>query len=159
MSGAENSAPDALDAHQLNRSCSQTTSHGNALHVLIVDNETRFVEMLRGLLEIDGHQVVSACDPSTAIALAEQERLDVAIIDLSMPTMNGWRLAEELRRRQSNVGIILCTGWGREIADASDERSRVDVILEKPFRLRDLREALQEAYQLVAARLRKLEKS
>jgi CheY-like chemotaxis protein len=157
MSGAEKSAPDACDTHQLNRSCSQTTLPGLALHVLIVDNETRFVEMLRGLLEIDGHQVVSACDPSTAISLAEHERLDVAIVDLSMPTMNGWRLAEELRRRQADVGIILCTGWGREIADASDERSRVDVILEKPFRLRDLREALQEAYQLVTGRHRSKE--
>lgn len=152
MPGADNGAPEAVASDQLNRSRSCASAASAALHVLIVDNETRFVEMLRGLLEIDGHRVLSACDPAAALALAEKEKLDVAIVDLSMPMMNGWKLAEELRRLQSDLGIILCTGWGREIADASLQRSRVDIVLEKPFRLRDLREALQAVYQIVECR-------
>ncbi len=152
MPGADNGVPDAVSNGQLNSSDSCPAAASAALHVLVVDNETRFVDMLRGLLEIDGHRVVSACDPAAALGLAEKERLDVAIVDLSMPTMNGWKLAEELRRRQSDLGIILCTGWGREIADASLQRSRVDIVLEKPFRLRDLREALQAVHQMVECR-------
>jgi CheY-like chemotaxis protein len=122
------------------------------LRVLVVDNEIRFITMIRGLLDLDGHWVVTASESRTAIAVAEGDPLDVAILDLSMPGMNGWQLAEELRRRQPALGIVLCTGWGRELAEASIERQRVDFVLAKPFRLADLRLALREAYRLSRCR-------
>ena len=152
MVGPEQRAPDWVeDHHPPENDVSQPVVNAG-LRVLIVDNEVRFVEMLKGLLEIDGHGVICAFEPAAAISIADQEHLDVAIVDLSMPQMNGWQLAEELRRRQPDLGIILCTGWGREIADAASERNRVDVVLAKPFRLTDLREALQETYQRVTCR-------
>ncbi|MGH2459280.1 MAG: response regulator [Chloroflexota bacterium] len=114
------------------------------LRILVVDNEVRFTAMLRSLLEVDGHRVVAAFDPREAIAVVERESLDVAIVDLSMPVMNGWKLAEQLRRRQPGLAIVLCTGWGDYTTDA-DQRAQVDVILAKPFRLNDLRRAIVDA--------------
>ncbi|HVC35426.1 MAG TPA: response regulator [Chloroflexota bacterium] len=120
--------------------------------ILVVDNEPRFVAMLRGMLEIDGHHVVCAAEPEAAIALVGQARLDVAIVDLTMPAMSGWKLADALRTRQPDLGIILCTGWGHEITAAAVDRGEVDAVLAKPFRLRDLRQVLQTAHDATVRR-------
>jgi len=117
----------------------------------VVDNEARFTLMLRSLLEVDGHRVVAAFDPREAISVVERERLDVAIVDLSMPVMNGWKLAEQLRQRQPDLAIVLCTGWGDCTSDAC-ERGQIDVILAKPFRLNDLRHALVAAIDATGQR-------
>ncbi|SRR5579883_3070710 len=115
-----------------------------ALRVLVVDNDIRFTVMLRSLLEVDGHRVVLAYDPREAVAMVEREMLDVAIVDLSMPVMNGWKLAEQLRLRRPKLAIVLCTGWG-VCSDEASHRDQVDAILAKPFRLHDLRSALERA--------------
>lgn len=124
---------------------------GAGLRVLVVDNEVRFTVMLRSLLEVDGHRVVAAFDPREAISVVEREQLDAAIVDLSMPVMNGWKLAEQLRLRQPNLAIVLCTGWGDSTNDAR-ERDQIDVILSKPFRLNDLRHALEAAINATCQR-------
>lgn len=124
----------------------------SGLRILVVDNDARFVSMLRSLLEIDEHEVTATSEPRTAIDVATAQRFDVAILDLSMPTTNGWEVARAVRARQPCTGIILCTGWGTELVSPSDAARHVDVVLAKPFRLAELRQAIRDARRRATAR-------
>ena len=71
-----------------------------------------------------------------------KEPFDVVITDLGMPHVDGRQVAESVRAASTRTPIILLTGWGQHIAD--HETPRVDRLLGKPPRLRELRAALAE---------------
>jgi DNA-binding NarL/FixJ family response regulator len=78
--------------------------------VLIADDHQIFRQGLRGILERAGHEVVGeAADGREALTLAQRLAPDIAILDLSMPLLNGLDVADQLRRTAPNVKTILLT--------------------------------------------------
>lgn len=75
--------------------------------VLVVDDEPDQRHLLRTLLERAGCQVLAAESADNAMALAEIADLDLAFVDLMMPGVDGWKLAEKLRLRQPNCPVII----------------------------------------------------
>jgi two-component system CheB/CheR fusion protein len=80
--------------------------------------------MLAFLLEQSGYEVVTANSGSEALESTKQERFDVVITDIGMPDMNGYELAEALRRLPdySTVPLVAMTGF----AEYSDRRRSGD---------------------------------
>jgi CheY-like chemotaxis protein len=76
------------------------------------------------------------------------EPFDVVITDLGMPYVDGRQVVDSVRATAPRTPIILLTGWGQRLAD-NEQPPRVDRLLSKPPRLRELRAALSE---LTAAR-------
>jgi CheY-like chemotaxis protein len=91
--------------------------------ILVVEDNTDSREMLRQLLEIEGHEVYDAADGQAAIALAREVRPQIAIIDLGLPDLNGYELASKLRGEPHlrNIALIALTGYG---APEDRQRSR-----------------------------------
>jgi DNA-binding NarL/FixJ family response regulator len=77
--------------------------------IAIVDDHTLFVEAIKKLLESEAHVVGTYDDPHAFLADARQLKLDVAILDMSMPLMNGLDLARELHEREPRVRVIFLT--------------------------------------------------
>jgi DNA-binding NarL/FixJ family response regulator len=78
--------------------------------VLLADDHQLFRQGLRGLLENAGHEIVGeAADGREALKLAQSLRPDVAVLDLSMPLLNGLDTAHELRRVAPETKTILLT--------------------------------------------------
>ncbi|MFL6622892.1 MAG: response regulator [Sulfurifustis sp.] len=78
--------------------------------ILLADDHLILRQGLRGLLEKAGHEVVGeASDGREAAALAHTLRPDVAVLDLSMPVLNGLDAADELRRTAPEIKTILLT--------------------------------------------------
>lgn len=78
--------------------------------VLLADDHQLFRQGLRGLLENAGHEVVGeAADGREALKLAQSLRPDVAVMDLSMPLLNGLDAAHELRRVAPDTKTVLLT--------------------------------------------------
>jgi CheY-like chemotaxis protein len=95
----------------------------NARKILIVDDNEDAAGLLGTTLRAMGHEVLVASNGIEALRLAEDYVADVALLDLSMPVMDGYELAQLLRglRGWSEVRLIAVTGYGQ----ASDlERSR-----------------------------------
>ncbi|WP_332862512.1 ATP-binding protein [Janthinobacterium svalbardensis] len=117
------------------------------LRILVVDDDPMVLKSLRDILEIDGHDVVSADGGQAGIdsfqaAYERHEYFAVVITDLGMPHVDGRKVASAVRQCSPATPIIMLTGWGQRLAADSDYPEHVDCVLGKPPRLKELRRAL-----------------
>lgn len=73
--------------------------------ILVVDDEEKIVELLQIYLEMQGYKVIAAHDGIQALACWQQNKIDMVLTDIMMPGMDGYSLAEQIRR-DSNVPIL-----------------------------------------------------
>jgi two-component system, chemotaxis family, chemotaxis protein CheY len=66
--------------------------------VLAVDDSASMRQLVAATLQTAGHEVLSACDGAEALAMAQNEVVDVVITDVNMPVMDGITLVRELRQ-------------------------------------------------------------
>ncbi len=109
----------------------------NKQTVLVVDDEPRYVRLLRANLESVGFRVVSAPDGISAIQKAETEAPDLVILDLMLPDMDGYEVCRSIREF-STVPIIMLTAR-REQADKIRGLDKgADDYITKPFDAEEL---------------------
>ena len=84
--------------------------------ILVADDNRDAAESLAMLLELDGHEVRVAHHGQAALSLAQVFRPDTALLDIGMPDMNGYELAQALRQEPwaANLRLIALTGWGQD---------------------------------------------
>jgi CheY-like chemotaxis protein len=90
------------------------------LRILVADDLRDAAEALSILLKIEGHEVSVALGGSEAIALARSVRPDVAVLDIGMPTIDGYAVARALRREEWGEAIHLIALTGRD--DSASKR-------------------------------------
>jgi signal transduction histidine kinase/ActR/RegA family two-component response regulator/HAMP domain-containing protein len=117
--------------------------------LLVVDDDPLLIKTLRDILEADGHIVVTANGGREGIEAFRQaherkEPFAAVITDLGMPYVNGRQVAAEIKGMNDSVPVILLTGWGQRLVAEGDVPPHVDRVLNKPPRLRELREALAQ---------------
>jgi two-component system response regulator AlgR len=125
-----------------------------ALRILIVDDEAPARARLRDLLmdlgdSLPTQVVAEAADGVEALERLETTEVDVALVDIRMPRMDGIELARHLVRRRPRPAVIFTTAYDQYAVKAF-ELSAVDYLL-KPVRTIRLVEALQRAAQAPAA--------
>jgi PAS domain S-box-containing protein len=118
-----------------------------ALRILVVDDDPLLLKSLRDALEGDGHTVVAANGGQDGIdlfrsALNDQQTFDAVVTDLGMPYVDGRQVAGFVKAASSSTPVILLTGWGHRLVTEGDLPAHVDILLSKPPKLRELREAL-----------------
>jgi len=110
--------------------------------VLVVDDNCDARDMLRTILELDGHHVQDAADGAHAVRLAVEWTPDVAIIDIGLPEIDGYEVALRIRKRVgAAVRLIALTGYGDPEARDLAMKAGFDEHLVKPVdpdRLADL---------------------
>jgi signal transduction histidine kinase/ActR/RegA family two-component response regulator len=117
------------------------------LRILVVDDDPVLLRTLRDILEQDGHTTVAASGGQQGIdlaraALAAGQHFSAAITDLGMPHVDGRQVASALKALSPQMPVILLTGWGQRLLSDGDIPPGVDLVLSKPPKLRELREAL-----------------
>ena len=92
--------------------------------VLVVDDNRDAAESLGFLLEHSGHAVRVAHDGAEALLAAREFRPEIAFLDIGLPKLDGYELAQAIRRETWGEGIVLfaLTGWGHE---TDRQRARV----------------------------------
>lgn len=113
---------------------------GSSRNILIVDDNVDAAESLAELLRTFGHTVHIAHDGASAIIEASRLRPEVVILDIGLPTMNGYQVAQRLR---SDVGLtssllIALTGYAQECDRVSAEKAGFDHHFAKPLDIRKL---------------------
>jgi signal transduction histidine kinase/ActR/RegA family two-component response regulator/HAMP domain-containing protein len=119
------------------------------LHLLIIDDDPLLIKSLSDTLATDGHLVVTANGGQHGIdafrkAYEEEEPFHAVITDLGMPYVDGRRVAAAVKGISPKTPIILLTGWGQRLLAEGDIPPHVDRVLNKPPKLRELREALAQ---------------
>jgi PAS domain S-box-containing protein len=107
------------------------------LRILLADDNADAVELLRDLLELEGHQVEVAANGLAAIEAAESFLPDVAFLDIGMPGLNGYEVARRLRATPAlaQARLVAVTGWGTQEDRARSEAAGFDAHLTKPVEL------------------------
>jgi signal transduction histidine kinase/CheY-like chemotaxis protein len=114
-----------------------------SLRVLIVDDEQDNLDVLREILEMEGHEVTVARSGPEALGHLELgETFDLVLCDVGMPQMSGWTVAREIRRMAPATSVWMLTGWANEIGESDPRRELVRGILGKPLDLDQLRTLL-----------------
>jgi DNA-binding NtrC family response regulator len=110
--------------------------------VLIIDDEPAMREVFADLLEARGHQPTAWPD---YLADAPLDGFDRVIMDVKLPSGSGWDLAAQAGRRLGAAARIIITTAGA--ANTAAERARQEgyIFLAKPFRPKELYEALEKA--------------
>jgi nitrogen-specific signal transduction histidine kinase/CheY-like chemotaxis protein len=117
------------------------------LRILVVDDDLVLLRSLRETLEQDGHVVVTAGGGQEGVeqfqsALAAKQAFDVVFTDLGMPYFGGRQVARAIKALSPATPVIMLTGWGQRLVSEGDVPQDVDLVLSKPPKLRELREAL-----------------
>jgi CheY-like chemotaxis protein len=112
--------------------------------VLVVDDNVDSVDSLAMLLKMMGHEVAAANDGEAALNLAAKFRADVAILDIGLPKMNGYDLAQRMRGEPwgKDVVLVALTGWGQVEHRQRSAASGFDHHLTKPVDLEALQQIL-----------------
>lgn len=119
--------------------------HGAALkRVLVVDDNDDAAQMIYDALSTIGYEVEVAHDGPEALAAAERHEPNIALLDIGLPVMDGYELAERLRERfGSAIRLIAVTGYGQDRDRERSRGARIDEHLVKPVKLDLLVEALE----------------
>jgi DNA-binding NtrC family response regulator len=120
-----------------------------AVHVLLVDDEEAFVETVAKRLSRMGIESTAAFDGEDALrALEERPGIDVVVLDIRMPTMDGLQALERLRQLHSSIPVIILTGQGTVETAIKGMRLGAFDYLTKPCELEILVAKIQQAARL-----------
>jgi two-component system cell cycle sensor histidine kinase/response regulator CckA len=112
--------------------------------ILLVDDEESLLALGARTLEHLGFTVLTAADGLQAVELYRQrgKEIDLVLMDLTMPHMDGAAAFGELRRLNPEVRVVLASGYGHEDVASRFEGMHLDGVLQKPYTLARLRESL-----------------
>jgi DNA-binding response OmpR family regulator len=105
--------------------------------VLVADDEARIRDIVRGYLEAEGFDVVSAGDGEEALRVARERKPDVVVLDVMMPGLDGVEVLRRLRR-ESDVYVIMLTARSDEVDKLVGLSVGADDYMTKPFSPREL---------------------
>ncbi len=118
-------------------------------HILVIDDDEFFRDVLAQMLTNEGHQVTVSHDGLHALGILKRLKPDLIITDILMPNMDGVELIMQLSKLSNNTPVIAMSGGRRSITSAFNLESAkllgVRVTLAKPFAHPALRTALHEA--------------
>ncbi|EDY15980.1 multi-sensor hybrid histidine kinase [Chthoniobacter flavus Ellin428] len=119
------------------------------LRLLVIDDDPLLIMALRDILEGDGHSITAADGGQRGIdafleAQSTGATFDAVFTDLGMPYVDGRKVSAAVKEASPATPVILLTGWGQRLMTEGDVPPHVDRVLNKPPKLRELREALSQ---------------
>ncbi len=115
------------------------------VNILIIDDEVEFASTLSLRLCLRGYNAVDVHSGTEGLAYLEKNTLDVIILDLKMPDVNGLDILNKIKENNSEIEVIMVTGHGSAAAGIKAmERGAFDYIM-KPIELKELIEKINIA--------------
>ena len=116
-------------------------------NILLADDEKMLLKVGKAMLETLGFAVHTAADGNEAVALIRSRAINfsAAVLDVSMPNMDGIEAMEKIRKAEPNLPIILSSGFPKDNFSFEDEpKNKPDGFLSKPFQLSDIQSCLEK---------------
>ena len=103
-----------------------------SINILVVDDEVKIVELIAAYLKKEKFSVFSAFDGMEALKIFNEEKIDLIILDLMLPSLSGEEVCLEIRKN-SNVPIIMLTAKTQEFDALNGFNIGSDDYVTKPF--------------------------
>jgi CheY-like chemotaxis protein len=113
--------------------------------ILAIEDETVIAQVIRLLLEPQGHDVLIADDGSRGFAAAQRQAIDLIILDLMMPVMDGFSVLDALRgnERTASIPVMVLSARSEDESQRRCQEFGVETFLQKPFESEDLIRAVE----------------
>ncbi|ODS33540.1 MAG: response regulator [Candidatus Scalindua rubra] len=113
--------------------------------ILVVDDEKIMHELFRKILKKEKYAVLTAGNGKKALKMAESKKLDLVILDMKMPDMNGIEILRRIKKIDENIEVIMLTGFGTmKTAKIAMGMGAYDYIT-KPFDNNDIMALIKDA--------------
>lgn len=109
--------------------------------ILVIDDDKAINELIKINLELEGHNVLQAFDGTKGFALCKQELPALVVLDVMMPEVDGFTVAQRIRRNEStkNIPILMLTALSQISDKVTGFNIGVDDYLVKPFEMDELK--------------------
>jgi len=115
------------------------------IRVLLVDDEEEFVEALAQRLEVRDFDVTTALSGADALDRIEEKEIDLVILDVQMPGVDGLEVLRQIKQRKPLIEVIMLTGHATvQMAIDGMKLGAFDFLI-KPVNIDDLIEKMREA--------------
>lgn len=106
--------------------------------ILVVDDDTLVLDVFESMLKSQGHHILAATDPATAMTLVEEygKSPDVLLVDVALEGASGIDFAEAVRAEFPSIGVVFTTGFAHR--EPMARRAGIGEVLRKPFRPQQL---------------------
>lgn len=121
-------------------------------NILLVDDEPSTLQLVRKILQADGHKVSEAIDGAQAIEVFEATRPDLVLLDVVIPKIDGLGVLQEIRRRDRMAGVIMVSALTSEQLAVKSMLSGADDYVSKPFKLNTIRLHIRQVMDKVHLR-------
>jgi twitching motility two-component system response regulator PilH len=114
--------------------------------VLVVEDSSAQREMIANLLRQLGLKTIEAKDGTEAIAQLEKHRPDLVILDIIIPTPNGYEVCRHIKSdpKTQHIPVIMCSAKGEEFDRYWGMKVGADAYIAKPFRPKELIETVKQ---------------
>lgn len=133
--------------HSIISAIERTGSGAHLCKVLLVDDEPSILTVLHWALQDLGCEVRSSGGGQAGLETLCRERFDILITDLIMPDLDGVFLLKMAKKLNADMRIIMMTGSPELVSFVEDARSKIDVLLTKPFSLSNLKSAVMRCVE------------
>lgn len=116
--------------------------------ILIVDDNLMNIELLEETLEVFEYEILSYSNPVDAIKNTEHELVDLALIDVVMPQMDGFEFTKEFLKTHPNTPIVYVSAYGENEKKIKGYNTGSIVYIEKPFDIKTIRAQIQSILKL-----------
>jgi len=103
-----------------------------AARILVVDDDPRILSLMRRVLELEGYAVLNAADGDSAVAVVRREAVDLVILDVMLPGLDGFEVCRTVRR-ESVVPILMLTARDEATDKVTGLDCGADDYVVKPF--------------------------
>jgi two-component system, NtrC family, response regulator HydG len=125
---------------------------GATERILVVDDSPDTLEVLGRTLSGQGYDIISAANAAEAIAILEENPVDLVVTDFRMPGIDGMELTRHVRENHRDTEVVMITGYGSINHAVSAMKSGAAEYLPKPFTEEELATAVRRALEKLAMR-------
>ena len=122
-------------------------NHKSAYRILLVDDDPNCLDAIDQILRREGYEILTVDDGRSALEIIIENKIDLAIVDFSMPGMDGLHVIHKIKQMRRNIPVILMTAEpSKELRLASLEAGAYS-FMTKPINIPSFRQMVAKALQ------------
>lgn len=119
------------------------------LTILVLDDKARLREEIAEYLEKRSHTILKAAVPSEAFNLLDEHEIDIAIVDIRLPEMNGLEVLQQIKKTYPRMEVLMISGHGDMQSVIEAMRQGAFDYFQKPFKLSEVHQAIQRTQRFI----------
>ena len=117
--------------------------------ILIIEDDISILRGLKDNLEYEGYMVTTETDGTKGLNLALEKEVDLVLLDIMLPNMNGYEICRKVKKEKPDLPIIMITARGSEVDKVSGLDIGADDYVTKPFSIPELMARVRAIFRRV----------